>query len=158
MISLWTLKENVLTSLTTVLIEADVPLADIVDLGRPVTVPPIAQPRRVYIGDVTNDEPQPIWEPGSQLRTETYTVPLLVDCLSFTGNQPGGYATAFGLVAAIVAAIEGQIGDDPSWGAVVHSSGLAVVAEATTAFGDSPGGSGWRSGAILALHVTRKGK
>lgn len=155
MISVWTLKTNVEAGLTTALIDAS--LADIVDLGRPVTVPPLSLPRRVYVGDVVNDESQPVWEPGSQIRTEEYVVPLLVDCLSLTGNQAGGYAIASGLVAAIVAAIEAQIGEDQSWGGVVHNSGLSLVAESTTAFGDSPGGSGWRSGAVLSLHVRRKG-
>ena len=154
-ISVWTAKAAVEVALKAALIPVT---ADIVQLGRPVEVPSLSLPRRVYIGSVLNDDPQPIWEPGSQIRTEEYVIPLLVDCLSFTGNDPAGYTTAFGLVQAIATAIEAQIDADQSWGGVCMNSGLALMGEDTTVFADAPSGSGWRSSAILGLHVQTRGR
>lgn len=154
MLSVWAVKTGIVANLTEALVPAT---ADIVQLGRPVELPPISQPRRVYIGDVLNDTPQPVYQPSSQLRTESYVVPLMVDCLSMTGNAESGYATAMGLVQDIVEAIETQLANDPSWGGACHQSGLALAAEFTTVLADQPSGSGYRSGAILELHIYRKG-
>ena len=154
-ISLWDVKAAVLTALTAALVPDT---ADLVTMPRPPEEPALSQPRRVYIGAVINVVPQPIWEPSSQIRTEEYVVPLMVECLSMTGNDPAGAATAAGQVAAIVAAIETQIGDDPSWNATCDNSGLSVVAENTAALGDAPSGSGWQSWAILELHVQHRGR
>jgi hypothetical protein len=82
----------------------------------------------------------------------------LVDCLSITGNDPAGYTTAYGLVQAIASAIEAQIDADQSWGAVCMNSGLSLSGEDTTVLGDQPSGSGWRSSAILGLHIQTKGR
>jgi hypothetical protein len=154
-ITVWTAKANILAALKTALVPDT---ADIVQIGRPVETPLMATPRRVYIGEVANDVPQPVWEPGSQLRTETYTIPLLIDCASYTGNELGGHDLAAGLVQAIVTAIEDQLADDPSWGAVCHTSGLSLAAESTAPLADQPSGSGWRSGAIVELHLQRRGR
>ena len=154
-ISVWVAKAAVATVLKAALVPVT---ADLVQLGRPVETVALNLPRRVYIGSVLNDDPQPIWEPGSQIRTEEYVIPLLVDCLSFTGNDPAGYATAYGLVQAIATAIEAQIDQDQSWGVPgLTNSGLALMGEDTTVFADAPSGSGWRSSAILGLHVQTKG-
>lgn len=158
MISVWAVKAGVLDKLTTALTEGDSPVADIVQIGRPIKAPANDQPRRVYIGEVANDESQPVWEPTSQIRTEEYVIPLLVDCLSFTGSDLDGHDTAAGLVQAIVDAIEDQLATDPSWGATCHNSGLSLAAESTGPLADQPGGSGWRSGAILDLHIQRRGR
>jgi hypothetical protein len=151
-ISAWDLKAGVYSTLSSVLIPS---VADLVLPGRPVEVPSTQTPRRVYVGNVLNDIPQPIFEPGSQLRLEQYVLPLLIDCMSYTGNDLDGHQVAEGLVAAIATAIENQLRADPSWGAVVDSSGLALSAEDTSVTPDGPGGAGWRSGAILELHVKR---
>ncbi len=154
-ISVWSVKAAVEAALQTALVPS---VADIVQLGRPVETPSLQQPRRVYIGGVLNDSPQPIWEPVSQVRLEEYEIPLMIDCLSFSGNDPAGYATAETLVADIVAAIEAQIGNDPSWSATCHNSGLSLAAAYTSALGDAPSGSGYRSWAILQLHIQRRGR
>ena len=154
-VSVWIVKGAVEVALKAALIPVT---ADIVQLGRPVETVPLSSPRRVYIGSVLNDDPQPIWEPGSQIRTEEYVIPLLVDCLSITGNDPVGYATAYGLVQAIVTAIEAQIDADQSWGGVCMNSGLSLSGEDTTVLASAPSGEGWRSSAILGLHVQTKGR
>jgi hypothetical protein len=150
----WTVKTAVVAALAAALVPD---LAEIVALGRPAEQPPMEQRRRVYIGDVVNDIPQPVWEVGSLARTETFVVPLLVDVVKYTGNSPTGYADTSNEVGAIVAGIEAQIGKDPSWGAACHNSGLSLVTEATGPIGDQAG-TGWRSGAILELHVQRRGR
>jgi hypothetical protein len=152
-LSVWRVKNGVYTALQT-LIPGEL---DLVLPGRPVEVPALRTPRRVYVGDVLDDTPVPIWQPGSTIRTEEFILPLLVDCLSLTGNAANGELTAWTLVQAIVTGIEGLIGKDPSWGGTCHSSGLGLAGEATSALADQPGGSGWRSGAILELHVKHKG-
>lgn len=154
MISVWATKKAVRTALTAALVPG---VVDVILPGRPVEVVPTNTPRRIFIGEVANDTPQPIQEPGSQIRVEQYAIPLLIDCVSFSGNALNGHDTAADLVQAVVTAIEAQLGKDPSWGASVHESGLALVAESTTPLTDQPGGSGWRSGAILELHVLRRG-
>jgi hypothetical protein len=151
-LSVWRVKGGVYTALTAALVPA---LADIVQRGRPVEVPPTALPRRVYIGDVVNDVPQPVWDPGAQMRLEEYVIPLLIDVIDLSGNLATGHNDCEASLAAIVAGIELALANDPSWGATCHHSGLSLAAETTTAYGDVPGGSGWRSGAILELHVRR---
>jgi hypothetical protein len=154
MLSVWATKKAVRAALTAALVPG---VVDLVGPGRPVEVVPTNQPRRIFIGNVANDTPQPIQEPGSQIRVEQYAIPLLIDCVSFTGNALEGHDTAADLVQTVVTAIEGCLAADPSWGGAVHESGLALVAENTTPLVDQPGGSGWRSGAILELHVLRRG-
>ena len=153
-LTVWTVKAAVTAALQAALIPD---LADIVALGRPAEMPANSDPRRVYIGDVVNDDPRPPWQSGSQIRTETYVVPLMIDVVSFTGNDPAGFAETTGLVGAIVAGIEARLEADPSWSASCHNSGISLVAETTGPIGDQ-GGTGWRSGAILDLHIQHRGR
>lgn len=155
MFSVWAVKAGVQTALTTALVGGP-DLADIVKRGRPVEVPPLELRRRVYIGDVVNDVPQPLWEPSSQMSVEEYVIPLLIDVIRLTGNLASGHDDTEAEMAAIVAGIDHQQRVDPSWGGACHHSGLSLAAETTTAYGDQPGGSGWRSGAIVELHVRKR--
>lgn len=130
-------------------------LADIVRKGLPANVPPSGEPRRVYVLNVVNEAAQPAYEGGSTVREETYVVPIVVECLSITGNDPDGYDTAEGLAATIVAAIDAQTAADPEWGGACHGSGLSLQSEVTQPLQDN---SGWISRAILQLHIQRRGR
>ena len=151
-ISVFALKAAVVTAL-----QALVPTtADLVQGGMPAEVPPIALRRRVYVLNVARDEPLLIYVPGSQIRTETYELPIALEVVKFTGHSPTGYADTETEMGALVAAIETLCANDPSWGGVVFQSGLALASESCGPYGEQAG-TGWCAHALLELHVMRKG-
>lgn len=151
--SIWAVKASVVSILNAKLVPDDV---DLVELGRPVAATPLAQPRRVYVGNVVNpDTPVPVWEPGSQLRQENYVVPLFLDVVNECGDLPTGRTDTEALMGALAIAIEAQLRSDPSWGATCQHSGLGLQIEDTVPLPQSANGSGWRSWAVLELHVRR---
>lgn len=144
MVSVWTARQNIKTALHSLLYPT---YADIVRLGLPVELASTQQQKRVYILDVPPNEYKvsPPFEPGSQVRTEDYFVPIRIECESLTGALDGGaandaaYQIAAGLAWAIFDQIETQVGVDPSWGGVATESGLGFLSDATGPMADEYG-------------------
>lgn len=151
MLSVWTVKAGVNTALQALIPDS----ADIVQIGLPMQAPSNQDTRRVYVLNVPIDDPVPFAQPGSQVRTEDFVVPIVVEVVNFAGNSLTGCADTEVLMGTLVDAISALCDDDPSWGQVCSASGLSLASERTDPIADQAGG--WIAHAVLNLRVRKHG-
>jgi hypothetical protein len=151
-LSVFSLKANVLTALTPLIASGD---ADVVQLGIPADVPATSDPRRVYILNTPSDTPNPVFSGSTQVRREEFVVPIALEVVDYSGNDPDGQGGVLTEMQALVTAVENVLLGDPTWGGAVHQSGFALATETTAPLAAQAGG--WISKALLELHAMRRG-